>query len=304
VALIAVLLLVSCYYYIPFFVKIIDSLVVVVVGYSLKYVIGKWFASRIFEEKGQFSFKRFIDIIFGLIGLLVLSSIWVEDPTTVIVSSGIIGAGLAIALQDVFRNLAGGLLALFTNVYKIGDRIEVNGNYGDVLSVGLFNTTLLEIREWIDGDQATGRLLSIPNSVVLSGVVKNYTKEFSFIWDEITLPITYNSDWQKAHELILGVVEQQTKEVTIKAQDALKKLGKRYYLTGRQAAPFIFISLTDNWIEFKIRYVTEAEFRRKVSTEISRQILEEIQKADDVQIASSTMDVSGNFVVKERKSNT
>lgn len=276
-------------------------LVIFTVAYALKYAIGKWFASRIFEDKAQFSFRRFIDIIFALIVLLVLSSIWVEDPTTLIVSSGIIGAGFAIALQDLFRNLAGGLLALFSNVYKIGDRIEVNGNYGDVLSVGLFNTTLLEIREWIDGDQATGRLLTIPNSVVLSGIVKNYTREFSFIWDEITLPITYESDWQKAHQLILGIVEQETKEVTIMAQDALKKLGKRFYLTGRQAAPFIFVSLTDNWIEFKIRYVTEADVRRKVSTNLSRKILEEIQKAENIKVASSTMDVSGNFSINEQK---
>jgi small-conductance mechanosensitive channel len=296
-----IIFLVNYYYYLPFSIQIIDSLIGVAAIYSIKYAITRWFASRVFEEKTQFSFRRFIDVIFTLIVIFILSSVWIEDPTTLIVSSGIIGAGLAIALQDVFRNLAGGLLAMFNNIYKIGDRIEINGNYGDVLGVGLFNTTLLEIREWIDGDQATGRLLSLPNSVVLSGIIKNYTKEFNFIWDEIRLPITYDSNWKEAYNKISDIVKQGTKEITMTAQDALKKLGKRYYLTSRQAAPFIYITLTDNWIDFKIRYITKIGDRRKVSTDLSRQILEEIQKSDNIQVASSTMVISGKLDFEDGK---
>lgn len=289
------LFLFSNNYYFPFATQVIDSLIVVLFVYSLKFIIDNWIASKIFEKRAQFSFRRFIDVISAIALALVLLSIWVEDPTTLIVSSGILGAGIAIALQDLFRNLAGGLLAMFSKVYKIGDRIEVDGNYGDVLNVGLFNTTMMEIKEWIDGDQATGRICVIPNGVVLSGIIHNYSKEFNYIWDEIIVPITYDSNWKVAYDKLSKVVQKQTKQITTEAKNSLKGLGSKYYLTARKVDPSIFITLTDNWIEFKVRYITEIKNRRAVSTKISRLILEEIEKTSDVNIASSTLSVSGKL---------
>jgi len=289
------LFLFSNNYYFPFATQVIDSLVIVLSVYSVKFIIDNWIASKIFEKRAQFSFRRFIDVISAIALALVLLSIWVEDPTTLIVSSGILGAGIAIALQDLFRNLAGGLLAMFSKVYKIGDRIEVDGNYGDVLDVGLFNTTMMEIKEWIDGDQATGRICVIPNGVVLSGIIHNYSKEFNYIWDEIIVPITYDSNWKVAYEKLSKVVQKQTKQITTQAKNSLKGLGSKYYLTARKVDPSIFITLTDNWIEFKVRYITEIKNRRAVSTKISRLILEEIEKTSDVNIASSTLSVSGKL---------
>jgi small-conductance mechanosensitive channel len=58
-------------------------------------------------------------------------------------------------------------------------------------------TTILEIDEWVAGDQPTGRLSMIPNSYVLSNITNNYTKDFNFIWDEIAIPILYSSDWRR-----------------------------------------------------------------------------------------------------------
>jgi small-conductance mechanosensitive channel len=298
----AILILFIGYSYdLAYWKQIVESLIVVAAVYTIKYLLNRWVASRIFAKKAQFSFRRVIDIISALIVFLAILTIWVEDPTTLIVSTGILGAGIAIALQDVFRNLAGGILTMVTNIYRIGDRIEVNGKYGDVLGVGLFNTTLLEIKEWINGDQATGRICIIPNSVVLSGTIHNYTKEFNFIWDEITIPITYESDWQQAYDKISAIIQKETQKTADEADEALKKLGKRYYLTRRQAEPSIFVTLTDNWIEFNIRYITDVATRRAVATRLSRLILEEIQKSNNIQIASTTLTISGGLDLKEKR---
>jgi small-conductance mechanosensitive channel len=288
-------------YGLPYVPQIVYSLVVVAVVYTIKHLLDRWVASKILAKKAQFSFRRVIDIISALIIFLGVLLIWIGDPTTLIVSTGILGAGIAIALQDVFRNLAGGILTMVTNIYRIGDRIEVNGKYGDVLGIGLFNTTLLEIKEWINGDQATGRICVIPNSVVLSGTVHNYTKEFNFIWDEITVPITYESNWQEAYEKISTIVKRETKKISEEADEALKKLGEKYYLTRRQAEPSIFVTITDNWIEFNIRYVTEVGTRRTTATRLSRLILEEIQKSENIHIASTTLTVSGRVDLNERR---
>ncbi len=294
-------LFISCSYPLPYANPIVYSLFVVAAIYTIKYLLDRWVASKIFAKKAQFSFRRVIDIISALIVFLAILMIWIEDPTTLIVSTGILGAGIAIALQDLFRNLAGGILAMVTNIYRIGDRIEVNGKYGDVLGVGLFNTTLLEIKEWINGDQATGRICVIPNSVVLSGTIHNYTKEFNFIWDEITVPITYESDWHQAYDKISAIIQRETQKTAEEADEALKQLGNRYYLTRRQAEPSIFVTITDNWIEFNIRYVTDVATRRAVATRLSRLIIEEIQKSKNIHVASATLTVSGGLDLKEKR---
>jgi small-conductance mechanosensitive channel len=294
-------LFVSYSYDLPYANPIVYSLFVVAAVYTIKHLLDRWVASKIFAKKAQFSFRRVIDIISVLIVFLAILMIWIEDPTTLIVSTGILGAGIAIALQDLFRNLAGGILAMVTNIYRIGDRIEVNGKYGDVLGIGLFNTTLLEIKEWINGDQATGRICVIPNSVVLSGTIHNYTKDFNFIWDEITVPITYESDWQQAYDKISAIIQRETQKTAKEADEALKQLGNRYYLTRRQAEPAIFVTITDNWIEFNIRYVTDVATRRAVATRLSRLILEEIQKSKNIHVASATLTVSGGLDLKEKR---
>jgi small-conductance mechanosensitive channel len=136
---------------------------------------------------------------------------------------------------------------------------------------------------------------------VLSGTIHNYTKEFNFIWDEITIPITYESDWQQAYDKISAIIQKETQKTADEADEALKNLGKRYYLTRRQAEPSIFVTLTDNWIEFNIRYITDVGTRRAAATRLSRLILEEIQKSKKINIASTTLTVSGGLDLKEKR---
>jgi small-conductance mechanosensitive channel len=240
-----------------------------------------------------------VNVLAFIAVVVAVLAIWVQDVTALFVSTGIIGAGVAIALQDVFRNLTGGLIVLFNRTYKIGDRIEVDGKYGDVLDIGLFNTTLLEIQEWVDGDQATGRLTTIPNSFVLSKHFNNYSKEYAFLWDEISIPITYDSDWKKAYEIINSIVEEETKETTLKANQSLKRLGEKYYFTKRSPDTATYISLTDNWINFKIRYTTEVHNRRALNSKLSKRILEKIQETSTVNIASTTLTVSGKMQLEK-----
>lgn len=208
------------------------------------------------------------------------------------ISFGLIGAGIAVALQDVFKNFAGGITIFSTGIYRVGDRIEINGKLGDVIDIGVFFTTVMEVGEWVDGNQATGRLTTIPNSSILSNNVNNFTKDHNFIWDEITLPITYDSNWKKAHEHVLGIVKKETEQFAEQADKEISKLGEKYYLPKKPVEPVIFLTITDNYIKFNIRYVTDTRERRILRDRLSRLILEEIEDSKDINIASETIDVS------------
>jgi len=247
---------------------------------------------RMKQEKMRYSFKKTISILYILVFLFALVAIWIEQTETILISYGLIGAGIAVSLQDVFKNFAGGITIFSTGMYRVGDRVEINGKIGDVMDIGVLYTTIMEIGVWVDGDQATGRLSIIPNSNILTNNVNNFTKDHNFIWDEISLPLTYDSDWKKASEIFLEIVKKQTEKISEKADKEITKLGEKYYLPKKPVEPVIFLTLTDNWINLNIRYVTDTKERRTIRDTLSKLILSEIEKSKKITIASENIDVS------------
>ena len=245
------------------------------------------------DAKTRYSIRKATSIVYLLVFVLVLIRIWIEDSEALLVSYGLIGAGIAIALQDVFKNFVGGIIVFSSGTYRVGDRIEIDSRFGDVIDIGLMYTTLLEIREWVEGDQATGRLTILPNGKVISGVIHNYTKDHSFIWDEIELPITYGCDWKYAIERFSAVIETEAAELTKHAEKDMAKIMTKYYLPKRGVEPAIFLTLTDNWINLSIRYIALVRERRVLRDRIYRKLLEEVNGSDGrIEIASETMDIT------------
>jgi len=258
----------------------------------IKVIFEQMIARRIREPKTRYSLRRIASMLSVLIFIAVGIAIWVDNIQALLVSFGILAAGVAVALQDVFKNFAGSLIIFITGTYHVGDRIEINSKIGDVVDIGIFYTTLLETNEWINGDQATGRLSIIPNSLVLSGVVNNYTRDHPYIWDEIGIPITYDSDWKGALRIIEKVIDAETKEITIKSETSVSKLSDKYYLPQKSTEPTVFVTLTDNWVNMNIRYITEVRQRRIVRDKLSRILLFELEKVDNIKIASENMDIN------------
>jgi small-conductance mechanosensitive channel len=251
-------------------------------------------AKSIKEPKTRYSFRKTVSILYLAVFVAIIIRIWVANTHTLLVSYGLVGAGIAVALQDFFKNFVGGIVLFVTGIYRVGDRIEVNSKYGDVIDIHILYTTLMEMKEWVAGDQATGRLSIIPNGTVLSGTINNYTKDNNFIWDEIAIPITYDSDWKQAVTKILGIVKEGTAEITGRAQKAISGLGQKYYLFERTVQPEVFFTLTDNWITFNVRYISDVRDRRTLQHTLSKNILTEIQSSENIKIASSTLDIT-NF---------
>jgi small-conductance mechanosensitive channel len=258
-----------------------------------KHIFEDVFIGRIAASKTRYSFKKTVSIVYMVVLLAVVINIWVDSTQSLLVSYGIIAAGLAVSLQDLFKNFVGGILIFVTGIYRVGDRVEINSRKGDVIDIDILYTTLMEMGEWMSGDQATGRLTIIPNGYILSGSVNNYTKDHPFIWDEISLPITYDSDWKEAVTMILTVVRKETAAQVYDAEKSLSSLEEKYYLPRRVVEPAAFITLTDNWINFNIRYMTVVRERRMVKNKLSRLILEEIEKSEKIKLASTTIDIIG-----------
>jgi small-conductance mechanosensitive channel len=276
-----------------FLLKIYFTLLWLTLTHSFfKIIMERVVVRKIKDAKTRYEYNKIISILYIVVLLLAAVRIWVEDTQFLLVSYGLIAAGVTVALQDFFKNLMGGFLIFVTGTYRIGDRVEINSKFGDVIDINILNTTLFELKEWVHADQPTGRISTIPNGAILNSVINNYSKDNPFIWDEITLPITYDSDWKDAHERIMHILREETRAVTIAAQEQISELSKKYYLDEYLQGPAIYLTMTDNWIDLNIRYLVLTRERRYLHDRLSRLILEDLQRGSKIKVASETMDIT------------
>lgn len=264
-----------------------------VLYFVFKIVLDKIVADKLEDAKLRYSFRKAVSIAYVIVLFIAIITIWIPNPEALLVAYGLMAAGIAVALSDLFKNLAGGIVIFFTRPFTVGDRIELSGEFGDVIDIDLMYTTLMEIREWVDGDQATGRLNVVPNGLILTKVVNNYTKDNEFIWDEITIPVTYKSDWRAASKMMLETVKKETGSIIEKSTKEYSHLREKYYLQKKPAEPGVFMRVTDNWIQLSVRYMTPARERRALNNKLNNIMLNKIEKSKRIKVASATYDIVG-----------
>lgn len=205
---------------------------------------------------------------------------------------GLVSAGLAFALQEVILSIAGWISIFSSNIYNPGDRIEINGVRGDVIDIGITKTTLMEIGEWVNSDNYSGRIVKVSNAFVFRGPVFNYSTDFPFLWDEINLPVKYGSDIQLASKVILDSAKTYLIEYAEFASKNWDHMVKKYLIENASTQPTLTLKLTDNWVEFNLRYVVDYKKRRITK----HQLFDTLQKALEatqgkVALASATFEI-------------
>ncbi len=210
------------------------------------------------------------------------------------ISIGFISAGIAFALQEVILSIAGWIAIFSTNLYKPGDRIEINGVKGDVIDISVTQTTLMEMGQWVSSDNYNGRIVRISNAFVFKSPLYNYSTDFPFLWDEIMLPVRYQSDTKLAGELIMQVAHAKLSEYADYAKEHWSGMVRKYLIENAMVEPTLSVKLTDNWVEFTLRFVVDYKKRRTTKNELSREILEVFQKTKGkVELASATFELVG-----------
>jgi small-conductance mechanosensitive channel len=95
-------------------------------------------------------------------------------------------------------NLAGWVFIVWRHPFRVGDRVQIGEHAGDVVDLRIFQFSLMEIRNWVEADQSTGKIIHIPNGIIFTSPLANYTHGFNYLWNEIPITITFESDWEKA----------------------------------------------------------------------------------------------------------
>lgn len=295
IMLVLILFLAYIRYLTDFFIQnrvfldaLLISLAVVLFAYLVNSLADNLILQRVSASKDRYTLRKTVSILITVLAVASLFAIWVERTSTLLIAYGILSAGVAIALQDLLRNIAGGILIILSRPFKAGDRIQVGDSIGDVLDIGSFSTTIMEIREWVDADQYTGRILQLPNSFALNQTIKNYTRDYSFIWDEIRIMLIYGSNWKKAEEIALKTAGPIVGEFEELAQKELSLLGKKYFITTYDVQTKLYTKMQENWIEMRLRYVVDPRKRRAISHLLISNILEALEKEEDIMVGTAT----------------
>ena len=268
--------------------KVLETIFVVIGAYGLLVALTRFINSRVRDIKARHVIRKNSIYVISLILFLIVFFIWIQDINSITIFLGVAGAGVTLALQEVILCVAGWLLILIRRPFEVGDRIEINGVKGDIIDIRLFQVSLLEIGNWVKADQSTGRIVNIPNSFVFKHPNYNYSRGFEFIWNELPLLVTFESDWQKAKTIMLRHAERMAEGLEEKVRRKLEVMRNRYMIYYGKLTPIVYVDIKDSGVELTLRYLTEAKRRRSTQDALCRNILEDFGREPDVNFAYPT----------------
>lgn len=240
------------------------------------------------NDQEIFFMQSLFKILFWIMALFVALSVFFESIGSLITAFGLIGAGLAIALQHPILNLTGWIIILFNKPFLVGDRIEVEHTdfdiRGDVVDIGPLYT---KIRKLGKNDEQTGKVIMVPNEILIINSVTNYSKGTGFIWDRVAFSMTYESDIKKAKDLVL----EATESVLAKYKKFEAKGARKYTDNDAPQKPFIWVDLKDSWISVGATYLVESKIKLTIRAEISEAIYDLVKKQKNIHFAYPHMHI-------------
>lgn len=269
--------------------NIIWSLVAIVVVLVGRRVAKRLVRANVEEHEAEYRASKIVNYMATATFLIWIAFIWVDAFDNLPTYLGLVSAGIAIALSDVLKNMAGWVYILGRKPLQVGDRIEVNGIKGDVVDIRLFRFTLMEIDGWVDAEQSTGRLVHVPNGLLFNHELANYTEGFAYIWHELPVLVTFESDWKLAEILIRGALDDGAPDISGPAGERIRETAHAYSIRVGTLTPTVYLTVRDSGVLLTARYLVEARTRRGREDRVWRSILEAFAEHDSIQLAYPTI---------------
>lgn len=270
--------------------QILQSLIVVALLVVLRMLVIRAI-SRVLSEgdEGVYRARKITAYVATVIGAVTLGFIWLEAFSDFGTYLGLVSAGVAIALADLLKDVAGWVYILTRRPFRTGDRVEIDGIRGDLIDVRLFRFTLMEIGNWVDAEQSTGRLIHIPNGLLFTHELANYTEGFPFLWDEAAVLITFESDYRRAEEIIYEAMREHVPDIEMQAAREIRETAGFYQIKIGALTPIVYLTVRDSGVLLTGRYLIEARSRRDTEQALWRGILDRINADPSVDLAYPTV---------------
>ncbi len=264
--------------------------------YTLLAIVLFWLINRLVllvllrgrDVQVQYRIRKTVAYITYPLAFLVIGRIWFAGFKDISTYLGLLSAGLAIALQTPLVNLAGWAFILWRQPFKVGDRIQLGADRGDVIDQRIFMFSLVEIGNWVDADQSTGRVIHIPNGKIFTEVLANYSQGFEYLWNEIPVLVTFESDWRKAKSLLSEIAEKHGTALSESAANKLREAAKKFMIFYTKLTPAVYTTVKDCGVMLTIRYLCEPRKRRGSEQDIWEDILDRFAEHSDIDFAYPT----------------
>jgi small-conductance mechanosensitive channel len=265
----------------------------------------RWLANSIGGKRQRVAFwtGQGISLMSFFLSVFGFICIWFDNPTRLATAAGLVTAGLAFALQKVVTAVAGYFVILRGKTFNIGDRIKMGSVRGDVIALNFIQTVIMEMGEppsvqeedpgmWVQSRQYSGRIVTVSNALIFDDAVYNYSRDFPYIWEEMHIPISFKDDRRRAEQIILDAVNRHTQDISKLAQPELDKLKEQFFVEAAELKPRSYMRITDNWVEFAVRFLVQTHNIRGIKDAISRDLMDALDAAG-IGIASGTYDIVG-----------
>jgi small-conductance mechanosensitive channel len=262
------------------FAKCVAAVVGILLIHTTFRVLERVLPRHFGQADARYKVRKFV-IFAGYVVILLFLAILFEDRLgRISVTLGFVGAGVAVALQDVVASIAGAFSIGFSKLYTVGDRVQIGDTRGDVIDIGLLRTTLMETGNWVSKDLYNGRIVRIPNNILLKVPVFNYSQGFRFIWDEIKVLLTTTSDCQLAREMLLRAAKEAIGEYLIEAQASWKAMSDYYRGANPPLDPTVALTVNGGSLEFTVSYVVDYAKRTAMQDRLFSKIVEGVSSSN------------------------
>ena len=281
------------YFQNPIFQKII----VIIIGAIVIFIIGglmkKMIPRYIKDNNNRYRTQKFVSYLSYFVLSMLIMVVYSSQLAGFTVFIGVAGAGIAFALQEVIASVAGFIVINFSNFYKVGDRVMLGGIKGDVVDIAVLRTSVMQVGDWVNGDLYNGKIVRIANSFIFKEPVFNYSGDFPFLWDEVTIPIRTDSDFKYAEEKFLEILNDVQGDFAIEAKKNWEKMTEKFMIENAQVNPMVTMSFDENWITFTLRFVVDYKKRRGTKNLIFTKALDAINNSNGrISIGASSLEVT------------
>lgn len=268
--------------------RLIETFVIVVALWAVRWAVMRLLVPRIEQHDLRFRVRKIVTYTVVISGLLLVGRTWSDGISQLGAFLGLVTAGLAIALNQPLTNLAGWLFILWRRPFRIGDRVQVGDHAGDVTDIRLFQFSMLEIGNWVDADQHTGRVIHMPNSVVFTTAQANYHTALRLIWNELPVMVTFESDWRAAKALLAEIVARHTRSVEGWDDVGHAPGGGRHAVARLDRPSGVVTSVADSGVVLTLRYLCRPDERRGTAERIWEEILTGFGERENIDFAYPT----------------
>ena len=276
----------------PIYGKIITITFWIIIIYIIRFFILKTLNKSVQKNDHKYKIKKALNLLSSIFIIIVLLILFKDKIGQVGIVLGLASAGIAFALQEVIVSFFGWIYISFSGVVSTGDRVRIGNIKGDIIDIGVLSTTLMEVGDWVDGDLYNGRILTIANSYIIKENIYNYSAEFPFLWDEISIPIRIGSDYKEAKIIFNQILDEVCRDYSKKSEKEWKQLTNKYLIEEAQVSPMVTLRFNENCISFTLRYVVDYKKRRLTKDIISSKILDSLADNKNIRISTNTMEVT------------